>query len=268
MSTRIRSINRIRLVFIVFILLSAGFLMADIATAQTAPSKEAAKEGEVAEKPEAKVEKPVGPVDEFDRGVPLTTVKGFFSATRKGDYERAAEYLDLSSLPRWMDKSQGPQLARQLKIALDRAGLWIDLDLVSSDPKGHLEDGLPSNRESLGRIKTPEKTVDIQLRRVRRDDGVYIWKFSNGTVAQIPHLSKYFGYGRFEQTLSKLFPDVTLFGWQAWQWALFLVFAALAYLVALVLTWLAALFLRRRQTDLSNQLALDSASASLYATFR
>jgi len=226
-----------------------------MATAQTAPSKEASKKGEVAAEPEAKVKKPAGPVDEFNRGVPLTTVKGFFAATGKGDYERAAEYLDLSNLPRWMDQSQGPQLARQLKIALDRARLWIDLDLVSRDPKGHLEDGLPPNRDSLGRIKTPEKTVDIQLRRVRRDDGVYIWKFSNRTVARIPHLYEHFGFGPFEQILSKIFPDVTLFGWQAWQWALFLGFAVLAYLVALVLTWLAALFLRRRKTDLSNQLA-------------
>jgi len=36
---------------------------------------------------------------------------------------------------------------------------------------------------------------------------------------------------------------------------LFVVFAVLAYLVALVLTWLAALFVRHRRTDLSNQLA-------------
>lgn len=255
MSTIIRSITRIQLVFIVFILLLATFLAADTATAQKVPSKEAAKKEEVAEKPEAKVAKPTGPVDEFDRGVPLTTVKGFFSATSKGDYQQAAEYLDLSSLPRWMDKSQGPKLARNLKIVLDKAGLWVDFNLVSSDPKGHLEDGLPANRESLGRIKTPERTVDIELRRIRREDGVYIWKFSNRTVAQIPHLYKYYGYGHFEQTLSRIFPDVTLFGWQAWQWALFLGLTVLAYLVALVLTWLAALFLRRRQTDLSTQLA-------------
>ena len=255
MSTIIRIVTRVHLVFIVFILVLAGFLAADMATAQTASGREAAKEGELTAQPEEKVKKPVGPADEFNRGVPLTTVKGFFSATGEGDYERAAKYLDLSNLPRWMSKSQGPQLARQLKIALDRANFWIDLDLVSGDPKGHLEDGLPANRDSLGRIKTPEKIVDIQLRRVRRDDGIFIWKFSNRTVAQIPHLYKHFGYSRFEQALSKIFPDLTFFGWQTWQWALFLGFALLAYLVALVLTWLTAGFIRRRQTDLSNQLA-------------
>ena len=43
------------------------FLVVDKAAAQTAPSKEAAKEGELAEKQVAKVEKPVGPADEFNR---------------------------------------------------------------------------------------------------------------------------------------------------------------------------------------------------------
>ena len=160
MSTMITSVARVRLMFIVFILFLAGFLVVDKAAAQTAPSKEAAKEGELAEKQVAKVEKPVGPADEFGRGVPFTTVEEFFSSTGKGDYERAAEYIDLSNLPRWMDKNQGPQLARQLKIAIDRSDLWIDLDLVSRDPKGHLEDGLPPNRDSLGRdVQKPFEIV-------------------------------------------------------------------------------------------------------------
>jgi MscS family membrane protein len=112
-----------------------------------------------------------------------------------------------------MKKSQGPELARHLKVVLDRT-MWVDLDTVSDDPKGHLEDGLPTYRDSLGRLKTPKRTVDILLQRVPRKDGVYIWKFSNRTVAQIPHLYRHFGYGPFEERLSKLLPDYTFLGWQ------------------------------------------------------
>jgi MscS family membrane protein len=90
-----------------------------------------------------------------------------------------------------MDKSQGPQLARQLKIALDKT-LWFDLETVSAHPDGFTDDSLPLNRDIIGRIETPGKTVDIQMQRVTRGDGVDIWKFSNQTVGEIPHLYEHF----------------------------------------------------------------------------
>jgi MscS family membrane protein len=213
--------------------------------AQPAAQNANKKEGGAAEKSRKEQTLPAGPVDEYDRGTPRSSVKGFFKAARGGDYERAAQYLDLRNLPRWIDKNEGPELARQLKIALDRT-LWVDLEQVSADPKGNIEDGLPTQRESIGGIKTPEKTVDILLQRVPREDGVLIWKFSNRTVAEIPQLYKYLGYGPFQETLSKVFPDVALFGWQLWQWALFLVALPFTYLAALLPTWIAGRLVRRR----------------------
>jgi len=69
-------------------------------------------------------------------------VGGFLAAAHKRDYARAAEYLDLHSLPPGMTESQGPELARQLVIVLDRV-LWIDPDLVSASPEGDQTDALP-----------------------------------------------------------------------------------------------------------------------------
>ena len=77
-----------------------------------------------------------------------------------------------------MDKSDGPQLARQLKIALDKV-LWFDLEMVSDHPAGFSDDVLPANRDIIGRIETPEKAVDLLMQRIPRGDGVDIWKFSN-----------------------------------------------------------------------------------------
>jgi MscS family membrane protein len=193
------------------------------------------KEGGAEEKSIKEKTLPAGPVDEYNRGTPRSSVAGFFNAANRGDYERAAQYLDLRNLPGWIDKNKGPELARQLKIALDRT-LWVDLQQVSDDPEGNIEDGLPSGRESVGGIKTPEKTVDILLQRVSREDGVLIWKFSNRTVAEIPQLYKYFGYGPFQEMVSKVFPDFTLLGWQLWQWTLYLIALPLTYLAAFVPT--------------------------------
>lgn len=53
------------------------------------------------QKPETAKPKSVGPVipdDEFGRGTPRTAVQGFMKATGEGDYERAAQYLELSNL--------------------------------------------------------------------------------------------------------------------------------------------------------------------------
>ena len=152
-----------------------------------------------------------------------------------------------------MDQSQGPQLARQLKIVLDKV-IWFDLDAVSADPDGFPDDGLPANRDNIGRIKTPEKTVDILMQRVPRGDGVLIWKISNQTVAEIPHLYEYYGYGPFEESLSKIFPDAQFLGWQLWQWVLWLLNLVFTFVLAFIITWIVNLFLSRKDTAMRQQI--------------
>jgi len=174
-------------------------------------------------------------------------------ATGEGNYERAAEYLELSNLAWGLTVKEGAQLARHLRIVLDRA-LWVDFDLLSDDPRGHPDDGLPWDRDRLGRIETPEKTYDILLEQVPREDGVYIWKFSSTTVAQIPRLYAHFGYGRLGEALSAVFPEAQFLGLQVWQWVMLLVLTALAYLVAVVITKIGVFFLRRKETELRHLL--------------
>ena len=193
------------ILFLFLLIASHVFAIHSPAMAQSNPATQSnSKEGKAADQPEPKKVKPLGPADEFNRGVPRSSLKGYLKAARDGDFVRAAEYLDLRYLPGRMDKSQGSQLARQLKIALDKV-LWFDMETVSEHPDGFSDDGLPANRDIIGRVKTPEKTVDILMQRIPRSDGVYIWKIANRTVSQIPHLYEYFGYGPFEETLSKMF---------------------------------------------------------------
>ena len=236
-------------------LILTGLMTTHNAIAQTAASKavQQSSEKEKTEKNETKKAPPAGPFDEFERGNPHSSVKGFFKAARDGDFERAANYLDMRNLPKWMEETRGPVLARQFKIALDRGGLYVDLDLVSTKPEGNLEDGMPANREIIAQMKLPTRTVEILLQQVPRKDGVYIWKFSNRTVVEIPALYRQFGYKPFEEQLSKLFPDFTFLGWQSWQWAIFIVFIGLAYLAALLPTWVIGLILGRRDAEEGRQ---------------
>ncbi len=209
-----------------------------------------AKGGDEGKTPEKEEEKPKGPLDEYDRGVPSSSLTGFMGAAEKGDYDRAENYLDLRKLPPGMDPNQGPDLARKLKVVLDRS-LWVDSLQVSDDPRGESEDGLPSYRDSIGRLQTPDKTFNILLQRVpRKEDGVSIWKFSNRTVAEIPELYEHFGYKPFEEKLSEIFPDFLFLGWYMWQWVLFLLFTLSAFIAVLLVTWFIGFLLRRRGTEM------------------
>ena len=213
-------------------------------------------EGVTSEKTNGRKSASDGPVDEYNRGNPRSSVKQFIKATRDGDYERAAKYLDFRNLPSWMDESDGPQIARQLKILLERT-LVIDPELVSDHPDGNLKDGQHASLESIGHIKdkVTDRSFNILLQHVPRDDGVYIWKFSNRTVADIPEMYRQFGYRPFEEKLSGIFPDITFLGWHMWQWVMFLLLAVLAFLAALLVTWLLRMLINHKQSGFRNKIA-------------
>ena len=190
------------------------------------------------------------PDDELNRGVPRSSVGGFLAAANKRDYTRAAGYLDLHSLPVGITESHGPELARQLKIVLDRV-LWIDLDLVSTSPDGDLTDTLPGVRDRVGRIVGRERTYDLLLQRVPREDGVPIWKFAGATVAEIPQLYEEFGYGRLERVFPPWFFDVKILGIEIWGWTALVVIAVTMLPIAFLLTTLLLRILRLIRADLA-----------------
>lgn len=94
------------------------FAIGNSLTAQAATpaeSKNSLQKTEPDKKPPVKKPPIVGPADDFDRGVPRSSVKGFFKATRDGDYERAARYLDLRYLPRGMSQQVNMQIMRKFE---------------------------------------------------------------------------------------------------------------------------------------------------------
>ncbi len=193
------------------------------------------------------------PEDPLGRGVPRTSVKGFLIATRNHDYVRAAEYLDLRNLPSGMTEQQGPDLARQLKIVLDRA-FWVDLDVLSSEPEGDDKDNLLTARDRVGFVSTADRKYEILVQRVPRGDGVYIWKFSALTVADIPGLYADFGYGPLERVFPPWLFDTSVFGIHLWTWIVFIVLGILLYPVAMVIVSSALHILRRFYADLADQI--------------
>ena len=97
---------------------------------------------------------------ELARATPREAVEGFLTASRAGDYELAAQYLNLANIPAAKREVEGPKLARELKLVLDQA-LWVDLESLSNEPGGDTEDGLPAGRDRVGTIKSERGPVDV-----------------------------------------------------------------------------------------------------------
>jgi len=190
--------------------------------------------------------------DRLGRQVPRSTVRRFLAATEGRNYALAAEYLDLSKPAAETAASQGPKLARQLKIVLDRT-LWIDPDLLSDEPQGDQDDHLHPAYDLVGAISAGDRVFDIFLQRVTQDDGAPIWKFAGVTVAEIPELYREFGYGWIEETLPGWLFDVSFLGVHLWLWIMLAGLGLLLYPAAMLITWVMVVIIRRSHGDFGRE---------------
>ena len=185
-------------------------------------------------------EGPAVPADDFDRGTPLRSADGFQSAADEGNYEVAAEYLDLRNLRGTASEMTGEQLARRFFVIATRA-TWVDIDDLVDDPAGRSNDNLPDYRDSIGVVLDEGKETRLLMQKVPRGDGEFIWKISNATVSQIPELYGIYGYPEAIEKLRRSLPNVTVLGFELFKWVVVVVAGVFAYAVV----FLVALATRR-----------------------
>ena len=188
------------------------------------------------------------PGEQVDQRTPLTTAVGFMQFAENGDYDRAAEYLDLRYLPDKMESADGTVLAKQLYVVIARK-IPIDFGALSDEPEGWDGDGLPSYRDALGKIKTSRGQLTIFLQHVPGPDDSSIWKISNATVARIPALYDEFGYSRIVEAVHRFSPEGSLFGAEYFKWIIALLAGLAAALAWLVLAGPLSRLLTRRNAD-------------------
>ena len=173
------------------------------------------------------------PADEFGRGTPQDTVRGFLEATTLRNYRRAANYLDLRRIPAAERAARGAELAHQLRVVLDNT--VFDLGALSDDPEGRAETGLPNGRHLVGRVGTETGTFSILLDRIPRDDGVPIWQFSNVIVSRLPDLYRELSYGIVGERLPTFLVETRVFRLALWQWIALVLLLGVSWLVACLL---------------------------------
>ena len=180
------------------------------------------------------------PTDEFDRVSPHRSAEGFLATAGNGDYETAAEYLDLRYLRGEAREMTGAQLARRFNVIVQR-GVWVDTNELIDDPAGRSNDKLPDFRDSIGVVLAEGKEFKLYMQKVPRGDGIFIWKISNATVSLIPELYKNFGYSESVENLRRDLPDVSFLGYELFKWVIMLAVGVLSY-GAIILT---AILIRR-----------------------
>jgi len=180
--------------------------------------------------PAAPSEASISPPDEFGRGTPRGAVTAFLEATKRHEYKRAANLLDLRGMSSAQAAERGPILARQLRVVLDNTPM--ELDALSDQPEGRREAGMPAGRDIVGRVQGESGPVSLTLERLPRDDGVLIWKFSRATVARVPDLYRQFSYGVVGERLPPVLVETRVMGIALWQWIGLIVLVAASVLFA------------------------------------
>ncbi|MCD0424013.1 mechanosensitive ion channel family protein [Rubrivivax sp. JA1024] len=176
---------------------------------------------------------PAPPTDPLGRETPAGMVAGFIGAAAEQNYDKAAQYLDLSQ----EKNAWGPSVAQQLQRILDRGGVVFSRLRLSDDPAGDQDDGLALDQEKFGLVRTDHGTVDLLAHRVENKDGVKIWLVSPRTVAELPELSRTVVSSWVDKLLPYALRDEYRFaGVPVGHWLAVVVLALLSYAVVWLIT--------------------------------
>ena len=162
---------------------------------------------------------------------PLTSMLGLRSAMQESNYAKAAEFLDTRFLPEDVAEYQPEALIKALAYVWAQQNI-VNLDTLSDDARGHLDDGLPSYRDQIGSVTISTGEVPIYLQRVPDGKGGKVWKLSNATVARIPEMWDELGFSPVAIKLSTILPNFKFMGMDNWQLISTLLFLVIAWPLA------------------------------------
>jgi len=242
-SERARCVGRAFLHVLSITLLAIAFATSASAQGRTAP-------------PRAET-RAVAPDDPFNRGTPRGALRTYLESAREARWSDAAEILDLTGLPESSRAQQGPELARKLKYLLDEQ-LWIDLDAISDEPEGVVDDAHGESRDLVGTLSGEAGGMNVLLERAPRADGVPIWRISSATVGRIPATYARLGPPTWLDRLPEPLLDTRFLEVALWQWMGLILLVVVAWVAAWIASSLIVRIVKpltmKSQTDLDDRL--------------
>ena len=169
-------------------------------------------------------------IDPLGRGTPRSAMMGLLTYGAQQDFTTAVRYLQ----PAPGQDIILPQRVRELQVL--RSHFEGNIALLSDDPSGEVDAGLPLGQVRAGILKVGDTTADVILVRVDDPTSGKSWLVSKEAVAKIPEL-----YAQMESeaatSADQLLPAAVtrpqLLGMSAAQW--------LGWLFSIPALWLLAL---------------------------
>ena len=174
------------------------------------------------------------PSDSLGRETPSGTVLGFLQSAQAGNYKIGADYLQISAVHR---QAQGPELASELKVLMDRAFVG-SLRRLSTRPEGSPEVGV-GDQQTIGTFVSGDADVPVVLVRIVDPNSGKIWLFSSETLSKVPDLYDNLQAHQIERKLPPVLVARLFLGMPLWQWLALLV----AIPVAIAIGWLMVVLL-------------------------
>ncbi|MEM9733722.1 MAG: mechanosensitive ion channel family protein [Pseudomonadota bacterium] len=175
-------------------LFALGLLPSSISVAQLAPATPA---------PAAATT----PEDEFGRGTPRSSVEGYLRAISNDNYDRAAQFFDMSDTQPEDRRFRSQLRARQLKQLLDRDGYFLETTSLSNSPDGKSGDDQAAGVDVVGVLDQSNRQEPIIMQRSQNEAGAVIWLFHNDGPARYDFLLRVTQEGRLNQLLPDALKD-------------------------------------------------------------
>ncbi len=168
--------------------------------------------------------------DPLGRTTPRSTVRSFLRAAHEHKYTFATQFLE------W---GRDPELAKQLEAVLD-AALPVNLNDITDEPGGRVDNYLPGDRERIGTAHVGASSLDIVLHRVNG-----IWLFSPETLRHIPGLYEDLAPAWVERFVPASLENRQLSGVQVWRLLALLIVIPIAFGIAWLIGMLFLAIYRR-----------------------
>jgi MscS family membrane protein len=215
-----RSLNQTFAVIVVAVLLFAGSVVSSPAQLPKVLPTEAKAE-------------PAPPLDPLGRQTPRSSLINFMKYESSGDYETAARFLQLPP-----DENLA-ELTKEFRVLYPN--FKGSINLISDDPNGSVEAGLPVGQIRAGVITVDGASADVILVQVDDPAVGKVWLISRATLESIPEL-----YARLESEKPTeasrirlaLLSGPGILGMSSTQWLCWLISIPFAWLLAWLSTFL------------------------------
>ncbi len=157
-----------------------------------------------------------GATDPLNRTTPRSAILYFLEACHAERYVTAARYLDLRRIPIEQRRTEGPELAKQLADILDKEPRF-EVDQLSDDPAGKLNDGLAPDREVLLKSNGGGEPKTLLLQKIEQQ-GAGVWVVDSNSVSQIADLDALEGASAIEKRMPAFLVRHKLLGTAWWAW--------------------------------------------------